>query len=113
LESKVYTGLLIFLYTTLETICRILVNGQFLYFSSPTGHFEWKTALLLYYGHVAILLIFNIVFNKSVLRRGKRKYLLGLLLNSLSSTFSYIIMILRTSLNQIKTLEAENIILHS
>jgi hypothetical protein len=42
-----YTGLLIFLYTTLETICRILVYGQFLYFSSPTGHFEWKTALLL------------------------------------------------------------------
>ena len=108
-----YTGLLIFLYTTLETICQFFVYGQFLYFSSPTGHFEWKTALLLYYGHVAILILFNIVFNKSDLRRGKRKFLLGLLLNLLSSTFSYNHYDFEDFLNQMKTLEAEGIIPHS
>jgi len=80
------SAIAIFLLTTLETMSRILSFGIFLYLASD--NLDPTMALLLYYGHVSIMLVFNILLNQQT-PRFSFPYLLGILFNSLSSTYSY------------------------
>merc|ERR1719319_43470 len=78
--------LTIFLLTFLETMSRILSVGMFLYLYSE--NLNPTMALGVYYGHVSIMLVFNILFNKET-PTFSFAYLFSLMFNSLSSTYSY------------------------
>ena len=80
--------LLLLLFNTLNTICRTMVFGCFIYFTHPHGHFDIWKATALYYGHVLLMVFFNIVFNRSSFSLSY-EYFMSLLLNSLTSFFSY------------------------
>jgi hypothetical protein len=82
------SGLIIFLKTTAEALIRITLFGMFIYLTDPEGRFNTVLVVGLYYGHVLLLFLFNIIFNTSA-PKCNVKYFLGLLLNSLSSSFSY------------------------
>ena len=71
----------------LSTIARIVFVGLFLY-STSDSKISPTWAVALYYGHVGIMLVFNFVLNTSWPSFDK-KYLLGLILNSLSSVYCY------------------------
>lgn len=79
--------LLLLLDTTLNTICRTLIFGCFIYFTSA-GHFNIVMAVSLYYGHVCIMLIFNVLFNRH-LPSLSIQYFISILLNSMTSFYSY------------------------
>merc|ERR1719319_1469594 len=83
---KFNSAVIILLLTTLETMSRILSVGMFLYLYSE--NLNPIMALGIYYVHVGIMLAFNIMFNKE---RPKFSfaYVIGLIFNSLSSTYSY------------------------
>lgn len=72
--------------TLLSTIARIIFVGLFLYNGTKQISPTW--AVVLYYGHAGIMLVFNFVLNTSRPSFDK-KYLLGLILNSLSSVYCY------------------------
>ena len=80
--------LILFFFTTLNTICRMMVFGCFIYFTNSEGHFDIVKALGLYYGHVLILLFFNIIFNRSSPSLSI-SYIISILLNSMTSFYSY------------------------
>eukprot|EP00092_Neocalanus_flemingeri_P033178 GFUD01036083.1.p1 GENE.GFUD01036083.1~~GFUD01036083.1.p1 ORF type:complete len:224 (-),score=39.41 GFUD01036083.1:68-697(-) len=65
-----------------------MIFGCFVYFTNPDGHFEVWRAISLYYGHVLIMLYFNIVFNRCSPSFSSR-YIISLLLNSMTSFYSY------------------------
>ena len=71
-----------------DTICRTVIFGCFVYFTNPEGHFDVWNAISLYYGHVLILLFFNIIFNRCSPSFSGR-YIISLLLNSMTSFYSY------------------------
>ena len=71
---------------TCETILRMLSVGLFLYVN--TGNMDPLLALVVYYLHVAIMLNFNIIFNSKP-PTISLVYISGLLLNSLSSQYTY------------------------
>ena len=54
---------LLFIFTTLNTICRTMVFGCFIYFTNPSGHFDVWKAISLSYGYVFLIFFFNIIFN--------------------------------------------------
>ena len=79
---------LLLLFNTLNTIGRIMVFGCFIYFTDDAGHFDIIKATTLYYSHALLMLFFNIIFNRSSFSFSGG-YLMSLLLNSLTSFFSY------------------------
>merc|ERR1719416_83650 len=80
------SGLAIFSLTTLETMSRILSFGIFLYLASD--NLNPIMAFYVYYGHVAIMLVFNVLLNRKT-PEFSFPYLIDLFFNSLSSTYSY------------------------
>jgi len=84
-------ALILFLLTTSETVLRILSFGLFLYIYKDDGNLDPVLALKLYYGHVLIMFVFNILFNRTKPSPSNvtSTYFFGLLFNSLSSMFSY------------------------
>jgi hypothetical protein len=90
-KKEALTGinsLTIFAKTTMDTLTRVTTIALFIYLTDPGGNFNTLLAVSLYYGHSLILLVFNIIFNTSA-PQCSAKYFIGLLLNSLSSFFSY------------------------
>ena len=73
--------------TTLDTITRITIIAMFVYLYND-GNLNTRLATFIYYSHVIIMLIINVLFNRSKPSCDKT-YLIGLLLNSLSTFFSY------------------------
>ena len=72
--------------TTLDTFSRIIIISMFIHLYHD-GNFNTLVATSIYYGHVVIMLIYNVVFNTAKPSFNKT-YLIGLLLNSLSSFFN-------------------------
>ena len=79
---------LLFIFTTINTVSRTMVFGCFVYFTNTDGHFDIWKAVSIYYGHVLIMIFFNIVFNRSS-PAFSSKYIISLLLNSMTSFYSY------------------------
>ena len=71
--------------TTLDTVSRIIIIAMFIHLYND-GNFNTLLATSIYYGHVVIMLIFNVLFNTS--KSFNESYFFGLLLNSLSSFFN-------------------------
>ena len=80
--------LLLFSFTTFNTICRTMICGCFVYLTNPDGHFEILKAVSLYYSHILIMLFFNTIFNRDSPSLSLR-YIISLLLNSMTSFYSY------------------------
>ena len=77
--------------TTVEVFLRIIVIFMFLIVVVPgeNGSIDPIMTSSIYYGHTAIMFVFNIIFNKDVPKDFYLGYFVGLVLNSLSSFFSY------------------------
>ena len=80
------SAVILFTSTLLSTIARILFAGQYLY--STSDRINPLEAIGLYYTHALVMVVFNLLLNTSKPTADK-KYIFGLLLNSLSSIYCY------------------------
>ena len=85
LSAHKTSSLILSLRIIIETVTRILSAGVFLYVLQ--SNMNPLMALGLYYGHVGIMIVFNLIFNSEECISGI--YIFDLLLNSLSSTYAY------------------------
>jgi hypothetical protein len=94
------SGLALLLRTTIETFLRVLSVGLFIY--CTYGDMDPLIALALYYTHVCIMVIFNIIFNTKKINDIDMNYALDILFNSLSCQFTYAHCNFRNILDMIK-----------
>ena len=80
-------GLLLLLRILIDTVTRIMSVGLLLYMLG--GNMNPLLALLFYYLHFLFMVVFNLIFNNEKPNLGSATYWRNLLLNSLSSQYSY------------------------